>query len=105
MLIQFDSECGSLSMFGDVAVQLLKLMGHSGTVPSAILARDIPGAVERLERGLATASLPPAPASGERAADENEVRVSLKQRAYPLLELLKRAAAKNCDVMWKQAGQ
>jgi len=28
-------------MFGDAAVRLLKLMGHSGTVPGALLAADV----------------------------------------------------------------
>ena len=62
MLVNFDSKVGALTMFGDVAVQLLKLMGHSGTVPSAILAPDIPAALDRLKRALDQgASLPPAP--------------------------------------------
>ena len=38
MLIRFDSDVGGFTMFGDVAVRLLKMMGHSGTVPGALLA-------------------------------------------------------------------
>jgi hypothetical protein len=98
MLIKFDSKAGALTMFGDVAQQLLKLMGHSGTVPSALLAADIPAAVERLERALAAGVQAPAVPEGER--DEERAPVSLRQRAFPLLELLKRAAAKQADVMW-----
>jgi hypothetical protein len=30
--------------------------------------------------------------------------VSLPQRAYPLLELLRNAAAQKVDVMWEQEG-
>jgi hypothetical protein len=102
MLIKFDSKVGTLTMFGDAAVQLLKLMGHSGTVPSAILAADIPAAVERLRRALEQgASLPPAPADEE---DRREGRspVSLRQRAHPLIELLERAAKNGADVMWER---
>ena len=40
MLIRFDSKAGRLEMFGDVAVHLLKMMGHSGTVPAAFLDVD-----------------------------------------------------------------
>jgi hypothetical protein len=29
--------------------------------------------------------------------------VSLRQRAYPLIELLARAAPANCDVLWDKA--
>jgi hypothetical protein len=101
MLIEFDSEVGKLTMFGDVAIQLLKLLGHSATVPSAILASDIPVALERLERGVSSA-LPVPPVAADSDDDEREPRVSLQQRAYPLIDLLQRAAAKNCDVMWKK---
>jgi len=41
-------------MFGDVAVTLLKLAGHSDTVASALLAGDIAAALARLRQGLAT---------------------------------------------------
>jgi hypothetical protein len=37
MLVTFRSEAyPSITMFGDVAVTLIKLMGHSGAVPSQI---------------------------------------------------------------------
>ncbi len=39
----------NITMFGDVAVRLLKMMGHSGTVPSALLAENVPAALGRLE--------------------------------------------------------
>ncbi len=52
MLIKFDSEVGSFTMAGDIAVQLLKAMGHSGTVPSAILPGDIPRALARLKAAV-----------------------------------------------------
>lgn len=99
MLIKFDSKIGALMMFGDVAVQLLKLMGQSGTVPSALLAADIPAAVERLKSALAAG----APAPQASAEDEDSTPVSLRQRAFPLLDLLERAAAKQADVMWDKA--
>lgn len=100
MLVNFDSKAGALTMFGDVAIQLLKLMGHSGTVPSAILAADIPAALDRLKRALDEgATLPPTPGDTE---DRREGRtpVSLRQRAYPLIDLFERAAKANADVMW-----
>jgi hypothetical protein len=100
MLVKFDCKVGALTMFGDVAVQLLKLMGHSGTVPSTMLAPDIPAALERLKRALDQgASLPATPAEEEERR-EGRPPVSLRQRAYPLIELLQRAAKNNADVMW-----
>lgn len=102
MLVRFESDVGNLTMFGDVAVKLLKMMGHSGTMPSAIRPEDIPGALARL-RG----ALDGEPGHGAKAArageDDPEPPVSLKQRAFPLIELLERAAKDECEVMWKQA--
>ena len=42
-------------MFGDVAATLLKMAGHSGTMPGALLAREIPSALARLKQALAAA--------------------------------------------------
>jgi hypothetical protein len=100
MLIKFDSEVGSFTMAGDIAVQLLKAMGHSGTVPSAILPGDIPNALARLK---AAVDASPATAAESPAADEKdpkEIPVSLRQRAYPLIDLLTRAAKRGTEVMW-----
>ena len=99
MLVNFDSNVGGFTMFGEPAVKLLKMMGHSGTVPSAILAQDIPAALERLKAALAAHRSAPA----EENADEKDKqpKVSLEQRAFPLIDLLTRAAARGCDVMWK----
>ena len=46
---------GSITLFGDVAVTLLKMAGHGGTVPSALLAADIPSVATRLQQGFAAA--------------------------------------------------
>jgi hypothetical protein len=98
MLVKFDSKVGTLTMFGEVAVQLLQMMGHSGTIPSALLAADVPAAVDRLERAVAGAAGPAPAAPGEEP--DRPAPVSLRLRAFPLIELLKRAAAQRVDVMW-----
>jgi hypothetical protein len=102
MLVRFDSRVGGFIMFGEVAAQLLKMMGHSGTVPSALLAKDIPQALARLEQALAAAPREPPPARDARDAD-GTLKVSLHQRAHPLIELLGRAAKAGCDVLWDKA--
>jgi hypothetical protein len=103
MLVRFDSRVGGFTMFGDVAVQLLKMMGHSGAVPSALLAKDIPQALARLR--AAVAALPPesAPVRKPPADEPEAAKVSLRQRAHPLIELLGRAAQADCDVLWDKA--
>jgi Domain of unknown function (DUF1840) len=100
MLVQFDSDVGGLTVLGDTAVQLLQLMGHSGTVPSAILSKDIPAAVEKLERALARSSADAPSGGGDQGDHESEPRISLRQRAFPLIQLLKAAAKQGCDLTW-----
>lgn len=100
MLVKFDSKAGTLTTFGDVAIQLLRLMGQSGAVPGAILAPDIPTAVERLKKGVGAYQ---EPASAKQPDDGEEAPVGLSQRAYPLIELLERAANTGADVIWEKA--
>ncbi len=52
MLVRFSTRFGQLLMLGEPAVALLKLGGHSGTVPSAVLAADLPAFLQRLRQGL-----------------------------------------------------
>ena len=100
MLIKFDSEVGSFTMEGGIAIQLIRAMGHSGTVPGAILSADIPGALSRL-KGIVDKSPADSKAPAAKSGDESEVRVSLHQRAFPLIELLTLAAARGKEVLWK----
>ena len=98
MLVRFDSKAGQLTTFGDVAVTLLKMMGQSGSVPGAILAQDIPAAVQRLRNGVGAQSEPEA----REERDDEEPKVNLRQRAFPLIELLERAARTGADVIWEE---
>lgn len=103
MLVRFNSKVGMITMFGDVATKLLRTMGQSGAVPGALLAPDIPAAVQRLRQGV---SAQQAPEEREQRADESEKesdeRVSLSQRAFPLIELLERASKNGSDVIWEE---
>jgi hypothetical protein len=97
MLVRFDSKAGSITMFGDVATKLLRMMGQSGSIPGAILAPDIAPAVGRLRQALSGES---EPAAAKKAGDDGEPQVGMHQRAYPLIELLERAAKQKADVVW-----
>ena len=99
MLVKFDSKAGTITTFGDVAVKLLRMMGQSGSVPGAILAQDIPAAVERLRQGVGAQREPEATRSNR---DDEEPKVNLSQRAFPLIELLERAAKIGADVIWEE---
>lgn len=97
MLVTFSCRAyADITMFGHVAVRLLRLMGHSGTVPGALLAADVPAALARLEAGVAATGPPAEPDEGE----DDEPPVPLAHRALPLIELLRAAAKAEVNVMW-----
>jgi hypothetical protein len=104
MLVTFKTDAyANITMFGDVAVALIRLMGHSGAVPGAVLADDVPAALGRLRAAVAAtpdATLDPGGGAG-RDDDEDGPRVSLAHRALPLIELLEAAAKRGTDVLWE----
>ena len=82
MLVTFTTKAyADITMFGDVALAMLKMMGHSATVPSAINAES---------------AAPPA-----HNDNAKEATVSMAHRAMPLIKLLTAAAKENTNVMWK----
>ena len=97
MLVTFTTDAyADITMFGDDALAMLKMMGHSGTVPSAILAEDVPEALRKLTAAVeAESALQPVDED-----DEDEPPVSLSNRALPLINLLAAAAKAGSDVMW-----
>lgn len=100
MLITFHTQAyADITMFGQVALSMIHLMGHSGTVPGAILAEDLPQALAHLRAGVQ--ANPDAPAPAPMDSDEpDEPRVSLAHRALPLIALLEAAAREGANVMW-----
>lgn len=98
MLIRFDSKAGTITMFGEPAEKLLRMMGQSGSVPGAILAQDIPAALDRLRQALAGAS---DARPNDKEEKDAEPKVGMRQRAFPLIELLERAAKQKADVIWE----
>ncbi|MGD8206872.1 MAG: DUF1840 domain-containing protein [Thiohalocapsa sp.] len=103
MLVTFKTPVhADITMFGDVAKTLIRMMGHSGSIPGAILAEDVPAALERLKGAVARS--PDAPLNPHREGDDAEERrsqsVTLAHRALPLIELLEVAARERKNVMW-----
>ncbi|MBK8814265.1 MAG: DUF1840 domain-containing protein [Methylococcaceae bacterium] len=95
MLVTFSTRVyADITVFGDVAMSLLKMMGHSTTVPGAILAEDVPEALSRLTTAIANEkTLTP-----EENKHADELEVSMVHRALPLINLLTAAAKENCNV-------
>lgn len=103
MLITFESNAHTdVTMFADIATSLIKMMGHSGTIPSAIAAKDIPAALEHLYKALEAQSPEELVESDNTDDDEDEPEVSMSGRAFPLVEMLKAAKKENEPIMWYQ---
>ena len=98
MLVTFTTKAyADITMFGDVALVMLKMMGHSETVPGAIRAEDVPSALSLLTAAISEKdALPPVE---DKAADEPAV--SMAHRALPLINLLAAAAKSGSYVTWK----
>ena len=115
MLVTFSSTATeSITMFGDAAVTLIKMLGNTGRVPSALGADEVPAALQRLESAIqqlrvqlhAQPAAPPAMnedwgSDDQKDEKDREPPVDLPTRAVPLIALLKRAAAAHAPVMWK----
>ncbi len=98
MLVTFTTDAyADITMFGDIALAMLKMMGHSATVPGAILAADVPAAMSKLTAAINTEKVS-APIEDQ---DADEPVVSMANRALPLIDLLAAAAKADCNVMWK----
>ncbi|MFT5893593.1 MAG: hypothetical protein ACI8VW_000459 [bacterium] len=110
MLVTFKTSAYSdITFFGDAAVSLLKLMGQSGNVPGALLAADIPEAMQTLHEGLkkmseaeSEADSGSSPVNSESSLSDSDSAppVALHTRAGPLVSLLQAAADANESVLW-----
>ena len=104
MLVTFTSEAyADITMFGDVALSMLKMMGHSPTVPGAILAEDVPEALSRLKAAIAAQATEPVADEKDDYSEDDELPVSMEHRALPLIGLLTAAAKAKENVMWDSA--
>jgi hypothetical protein len=109
VIVKFSTRYGQLTMHGEAAVALLKGMGHTGTVPGAILVADLPQALANLQRmleasgGTTGSAPPPAVDDEDDETREREPVITLRMRAVPLLELARTAIERGSDLMWERA--
>ena len=108
MLITFSSKAhNDVTMFGDIAQSLIKMMGYTTEIPGAITAEDVNSALVNLEKNLAVAADQQQIAQDKQQAvdiddeDEKESEIKITVRAIPLIELLKAAISAKSYVMWQ----
>ncbi|MFT4563682.1 MAG: hypothetical protein ACI9BW_003438 [Gammaproteobacteria bacterium] len=89
----------NILMLESAALQMLKMMGRNGSVPSALSADDVPVALEKLRQQIDLQ----AEQSGHGSEDderENDRNVSVAHRALPLINMLVAAAEHGDHVIW-----
>jgi hypothetical protein len=98
MLITFKSSAyANITMFGDVGLKLLEMMGFGTAVPGAINVEDVPRALDNLKMALEKT---PQQVEAAGDADDDQPAVSLHTRAVPLVQLLQAAVEEETYVRW-----
>ncbi|MDR0701580.1 MAG: DUF1840 domain-containing protein [Azoarcus sp.] len=113
MLVTFKSRAGAdVIMLGEAAGQLLAALGKdAGEAKGVVTVEQLPEAISRLQSAIENErARQNAKTAAEREAAEEAEReagrigmaasVNLAQRAWPLLDLLRRAQTANVPVVW-----
>jgi len=98
MIYKFKSKAtGDLIMTQPVAERVLSLIGKPATPQGIIEVDQLPAAMSALEAAVSAEN--PAPAGDAQAAGQAD-RVSLRQRVWPMVEMMKRALAAKQAIVW-----
>lgn len=104
MLVTFKcGVCADVMMFGEVAKQMMQIIGKTLGPRGVITVEQMPDAIARLrqaieeERRLRAAG----PAAGaDDGEDDQRERIGIAQRALPLIELLECSLREEVAVTW-----
>src|SRR6187200_3260042 len=94
---------GDLIMMGPVGDQILRILGREPAPRGIIEVAALPQAIAALEEAIAAAELARADArSADRDDDESggANAIGLQQRAWPMLEMMRRSLAERADIVW-----
>lgn len=106
MLYEFSSRAtGRVTMLSPVAERILAILDRAPAPQGIFTVAQLPSAIAALERAIDDERRGGGPAAGrepDTGDDDTEpaARVTLAQRAFPLLELMKAALAAERDVTW-----
>ncbi|MDH4417166.1 MAG: DUF1840 domain-containing protein [Acidovorax sp.] len=103
MLYKFKSRAAAdLIMLEPQGRQIVTIMGKTPGASGIVTAAQIPGAIAALEAAVAAEEAqPPVNEASDEATEQERVEaVRLRQRVAPLIEMLRRSAAEQVDVVW-----
>jgi hypothetical protein len=106
MIVTFRSKAaGDIIMLGEHAKPLLELAGKSfdGALDTrgVFMPEQLADAIGRIEKALGLQKDPAFNGDDPAQAEQAARYVSLRQRAFPLLDMLRQAQAKNVNVTWE----
>lgn len=107
-LIVFRSKAaGEIFMFAETTRRILEIIGRADAPRGVITAEQVPAALQQLQRAVeqekaeAKAAAAAAEQADRRAEAGDAARpITLGQRAFPLIEMLRAAAQRKVDVTW-----
>ncbi len=100
MLYKFKSKAaGDVIMLGESGDELLRVLGREPTAKGIIEPAQMADAMARIEAALRDEAAARADTEDHDSAGEKG-RVTLRQRLWPMLEMLKRASAAGEPIVW-----
>lgn len=108
MLVHFvSSETGEVLMYADVAKVLLEAMGKECTARGAFMPEQMLPAAQALREAVKRSEAQPQAEDEEEeeTGKKKKVVVSLRQRAWPLIDMLERTAkaGPEANIVWEAA--
>jgi Domain of unknown function (DUF1840) len=106
MIYKFKSKAaGDLVMTQPVGDELLRLMGKEpgvqGIIEVAQMAAGMAALAQAVQADDAARAQPPSAENDDETAVKNKSdRVSLRQRAWPLIDMMKRCSDENAPIVW-----
>ena len=106
MIYRFRSPAaGDVVMLGPSGDELLRLLGREPAPQGIIEPAAMPAAIEALHAAVTAAESEPATDAPDAAGDDDAAAsggrgVSLRQRVWPFVEMLRRAQAEDKPVTW-----
>ena len=106
MIYKFKSKAaGDVIMTGPNGDQLLRVLGRDPSPKGIVLPDDMPAAMQRLQKAIDDEEAARAQAEAEaKAAGQSTAPrdgfVSLRQRAWPFMEMLRRSHSAGKEIVW-----
>ena len=105
MIYKFKSKAaGDVIMMGPAGDDVLRLIGKAPAPQGILESAAMTAAIAALEHAIAADEAARAQAEREAAAEGRKLAprdgVSLRQRAWPLVEMMKRSSAAGADIVW-----